>query len=358
MVKQEIQTQETSGSQAKMPRVCQADIRDVLEQMYQNQYFTNHGPLAQKFERELETFLKIENVVTVGNESLALLIALSGCDVQGQIVTSALGGQVVAQVAAWLQLEVNFCDVDSNSGQPGVEQLDRMLDDSVGAVVLIESWGNRCDPRTIQYLVESDRKVIVVAFDSLGALANKRYVNDHPDVVTVFSFGRGKILETLQGGAIATNVERLAHRFRNVRSSYGVRQSLEVLATCNGRFSEFQAGMGIKSLSYLIDMKERNQMIARCYNEQLQGLGQLEFFDFPQTDGPSYQCLPAFLDFPERQLVKELLELGVRFPHEFENGPGQVTESLTKRVCFLPMTGLGENEASQIAESIRQLVGN
>ena len=51
-------------------------------------------------------------------------------------------------------------------------------------------------------------------------------------MTTVYAFGPQRLLTTLQGGAVATCDDDLAHRFRSIRSSYGVREARRVKATC------------------------------------------------------------------------------------------------------------------------------
>ena len=66
--------------------------------------------------------------------------------------------------------------------------------------------------------------------------------NNIAGVISVCSLGLGTLV---QGGAILTNQDEFAEIFRNIRSSYGVRKMTKVKATCNGRFSEIQAGIGL-----------------------------------------------------------------------------------------------------------------
>lgn len=232
--------------------VSKQDYRDIFEAIYRNQYFTNHGPLAQEFEKRLEEFLSIENLVTVGNESLALLIALAGLELNGAVFLPETCGTIPKQVASWLNLDVDFYESSQHLSQTSFDNFASVLSQTAEAIVLVESKKARCDPALIERLAELDLKVVIVAFETFGIKTGGRYVDANPNVVTVFSFGPGQTLSTLQGGAIATNNNEWAHRFRNTRSSYGVREKVDVKATCNGRFSEFQAGLGIKGLSNLI----------------------------------------------------------------------------------------------------------
>jgi hypothetical protein len=40
--------------------------------------------------------------------------------------------------------------------------------------------------------------------------------------------------------------DELARTYRNIRSSYGARKTVSVMATVNGRVSEYQAGLALK----------------------------------------------------------------------------------------------------------------
>ena len=56
------------------------DCKGILLKVYENRYFSNHGPLAQQFESELEALINVRNAVSVTNNALAILIAISGSD--------------------------------------------------------------------------------------------------------------------------------------------------------------------------------------------------------------------------------------------------------------------------------------
>ncbi|NND97230.1 MAG: hypothetical protein HKN47_07870, partial [Pirellulaceae bacterium] len=226
------------------------DYRDVFRQICTNRYFTNHGPLAKQFEQMLEDFLEIENVVSVGNESLALLIAIAGLNLTGDVIVPAFRGQLPTQICKRLGLRVRHCDVDPETHQASIESVSGMINDSTEAVCIIETWGNRCDQRMVEWLCQKGIRVIVLAIDSFGSATDGRFVTRGDRVVTVYGFGPHQIVSANQGGAIAVSDNQLAERYRNIRSSYGTRSKVDVKATCNGRFSEFQAGVGIASFQY------------------------------------------------------------------------------------------------------------
>lgn len=350
--------------------MSQEDYEDVFRKMYANEYFTNHGPLAKTFESQLENFLETENVVTVGNESLALLIAMLGMDIKGEIVVPAFRSATVVEAAAWLRIQTHPCDVDVSTHQVSIETLTRTLTEKTEAVVLIETWGNRCDASVVDFLCQRNLKVIIVAFDSWASQKDKRFVYDSKikpeNVVTVFSFGPEQMLSTLQGGAIATRRNDLAHRFRNIRSSYGVREPRQVKATCNGRFSEFQAGVGIRNLDYVAQHLVHNREIASAYSFTLKRCASVGVYKFGFTDTHNGQYFPIMInsDFPLTpvQLKGKLQSFGFETSTNTHSLPRNLpatteinatAELLNSRILLLPVNKRINSElATQIAEKI------
>lgn len=276
----------------RSPSVTAADFKDVFRSIYQNRYFTNHGPLAKQFELLLEDYLDIKHVVAVGNESLALLIAVAGLEITGEIVIPAYRAAIASSVAAWLGLKATYCDVDPVSHQVSVESISPALTNKTEAVVLVETWGNRCDEQLVEFLTTGNLKVVIIAFDSFASESDGHYVIHDPHVITVHSFGPGQILTTLQGGSVATSNDDFAHRFRNIRSSYGVRETRRVKATCNGRFSEFQAGIGIRSLAYLGQRLAHYRTLASSYHSILAECNGVDLYGFDNTQVANGQFFP------------------------------------------------------------------
>ncbi len=243
----------TSSESIEIASFCltKADFREVAEAIQRSRYFTNHGPLAREFESQLEAFLGVSDVVTIGNESLALLIALSAIEFDGELITATERNEFVLQIAGGLRLKKIRCIELLDSQVLSFSALADRLNSETAVAVIDETPFRPVDHHLIDQLIDCGLKVIVIAFDAFEIQSRQEASSPHPSVTTVYSFSGERSVTTLQGGAIATNDNALAERFRNVRSSYGVRQKVDVTATCNGRFSEFQAGLGLKSLARL-----------------------------------------------------------------------------------------------------------
>lgn len=211
-----------------------ANPNEIVEQIYRSGYFTNHGPLAKGLEDSLQGFFQIENAVVVGNESLALIMALAGLDLSGRVGVSARCPDFSVNAVAWAGLE------------PVILQGDAIPDDLV-AVLVCALPGGGTDRALLRHAESHRCKIVVYQHGHIG-----REIERGP-VVTVTTVGVTSGAPTAHCAVILTADGALAEKYRNIRSSYGARKTVEVRATANGRVSEFQAGMALIFLQSIGD---------------------------------------------------------------------------------------------------------
>lgn len=215
------------------------DYKKVIDLIYENRFFTNHGPLATAFESSIENCLFASNAVAIGNESLALLIAIKGWfdnDIDGEInvlFNSLFDNPVISDAVKMSGIKYNLLDIESFGGNS----------ENIKFIVVSDSDFALLDQEKIRSLSDFGTKIIVFS----EKFPDKKICKNENTVV-VFSLDSDSHLSTLEGGVIVTNDDNLAKVFRNIRSSYGSREKVKVIATCNGRFSELQAGLGLLGL--------------------------------------------------------------------------------------------------------------
>jgi hypothetical protein len=212
------------------------DCKKVLCQIYKNRYFSNHGPLAQQFESELEIFFNVRNAIIVTNNALAILIAMSG-SYSGKKVAILSGCEKDVLDA------VNISNVDFVN-----TTIDTLAIESLSSISMLVVSSNTLTKDNSVFLKGLEEKGITVIICYLS-ISDFHYHENFENAISVYSLGSGTLV---QGGIITTNDDNLAEIFRNIRSSYGARQAIKVKATCNGRFSEIQAGIGLNILKKCI----------------------------------------------------------------------------------------------------------
>jgi hypothetical protein len=205
------------------------EYKEIILKIYENKYFSNHGPLVKKFESEIEDFLNISNAVAVTNYALAILIAVAGSDKGGRI--ALIEGCEKDAFDAVQVSNVGFLNIS-------IENFIKKLPKDVGIVMISSKILKKDNFDFFKQLIEKEIKVIIC----YSSILNFYEHNNIEGAISVCSLGPGTLV---QGGVIATSKDEFAEIFRNIRSSYGVRKVTKVKATCNGRFSEIQAGIGL-----------------------------------------------------------------------------------------------------------------
>lgn len=204
-----------------------ANPNAIVERIYASGYFTNHGPLARELEDSLQKYFRVGNAVVVGNESLALIIALAGLDLRGRVGVSALCPELAVDAVAWAALE------------PVLTRGEAVPDD-LAAFLLCTRPGGETDRALLRHALSRQGRIVVYQDGHFG-----RKLEAGP-VATVTTVGPPTAgAPTAHCAVILTDDDALAEKYRNIRSSYGARKIVEVRATANGRVSEFQAGMAL-----------------------------------------------------------------------------------------------------------------
>jgi dTDP-4-amino-4,6-dideoxygalactose transaminase len=252
-------------------------LADLLRQIYKNKYYTNHGPLAVEFESSLSSYLNVRHAIVSTNATLALMMTLVALDVKGTVVVPCVCSPGVVEAVIWAGLVPVFCDVDKDTGHMTAETAQDVLDDDTSTIIASSLWGNVCETGDlVSNCGRADLKIIHYAEGAFGAIVDGETLGCDGDAA-IFSFDSANILSTTGGGCVATNNELLARKVRNIRSSYGAGPPEKVPVTANGRFSEYQAALGLWSLSRLEFHRKRNKTIVDIYRQSLAGINAIRF---------------------------------------------------------------------------------
>lgn len=276
-------------------RQYEAVFRDIFDR----EYYTNHGPLAQQAEAQLAEFLGVKNVVCVTNATIGLIMAATALSLSGRVIVPAFTFVATAQSLTWAGLEPVFCDVDPLTHHMTPEAVEPLLDHSISAILGVNLWGGTCDPTLFEDLAESHD--VTLYFDSaqaFGCELNGRRLGAF-GTLEVFSFHATKILGTAEGGCVCTDDDDLAARLRNIRSSYGAGRPVPVPITTNGRFSEAQAALCILALDDFEERRRHNQLVRQIYRDGFENMLGFQMIEPPTVDRSNEQCAVFDVD-PER----------------------------------------------------------
>ncbi len=271
----------------------EAMFRDIFER----EYYTNHGPLAQELESRLAERLNVRHAMCVTNAFIGLALGGQALGVRGNVVVPAHTFVATPQSLDWTEAWPLFCDVDPDTGMMTAEVVaPLLLRHPVSAILAVNPWGDCCDVQGLQAL--ADRYGIPLYLDSahgFGCAVSDRQVGSF-GALEVISFHSDNILGSCEGGVICTQSDQLAALVRNMRSNYGMGPPVPVVKTGNGRMSEAQAAVALFNLEHFSEHKQRNERLFAMFHAGIAGIPGLEVRTPRGVSESNYQNLICLVD--------------------------------------------------------------
>lgn len=150
-------------------------------------------------------------------------------------------------VPVFADLEPDTCNVDP-------EEIDRLIDDETGAVMVTHLHGLACDMRRIREICSARRVALVEdAAQAFGARFERRPVGTFGDA-GIYSFGMYKNLNSFFGGMVVTPRDDLAQRLRKQVDDFPSQEMGYYLSkVASGLFSDAATWPPLfKSLTYRV----------------------------------------------------------------------------------------------------------
>jgi UDP-4-amino-4,6-dideoxy-N-acetyl-beta-L-altrosamine transaminase len=270
--------------------ITQADI-DAVTQVLQSDFLTQ-GPAVPAFEQRFCELTTAQHAVAVNSATSALHIACLALGVGpgSRVWTSPISFVASANGARYCGADVDFVDIEPDSGNMAVDKLRQKLEqarntDTLPQVVIpVHLAGASCDMQQIHYLAnEFGFSIIEDASHAVGAsyhdepVGNCRYSD-----ITIFSFHPVKIITTAEGGMALTNNSVLADKMRLLRShgisrdeslmtepAHGAWYYQQLLLGFNYRMTDIQAALGLSQSLRLLPVIQKRQLLAANYNRLL-----------------------------------------------------------------------------------------
>lgn len=276
---------------------------------------TNDGELVREWERKLAAFLDVKYVVAVSNATTALQLAMRAMELSGEILLPSLTFAATAHAVQWLGLKPVFCDIDPRTYCLDPKSAEARISSKTSAILGVHLFSRPCDVRALQEL--ADRRHLKLFFDAAQAFGvsyqGKRIGNF--GVCEIFSFHATKVLNSFEGGAVATHDPRLAEKIRRMRNFgfTGMDQVEEI--GINGKMSEVHAAMGLTNLESFPDFVQINRRNYHLYRQGFADVPQIKLMDYDESGQCNWQYVVAEIggEFPltRDELMKKLHAAGI-----------------------------------------------
>lgn len=245
------------------------DYIKYLERIWESNQLTNNGPLVQELETKLKDFLGVKHLFFVSNGTIALQIAIKSLDLQGEIITTPFSYVATTSSIVWEGCKPVFVDIDPNTLCIDPELIEEAITPETTAILATHVYGIPCDVEKIQSIAQKHNlKVIYDAAHTFGVKYKNNSLVTYGDISTL-SFHATKIFHTVEGGAIVTKDDEIAHRISYMRN-FGHKGQEEFWGLgINGKNSEFHAAMGLCNYKYIKHIINMRKKLSIWYDECL-----------------------------------------------------------------------------------------
>lgn len=268
------------------------EIRDIWE----THWLTNMGEKHKRLQRELEDYLKVENVELMTNGHMALEMAIQAMNLQGEVITTPFTFASTTHAIVRNGLIPVFCDIDPQYFTLDVSKVEALITDKTCAIVPVHVYGNMCDVEAIEEIAEKyGLKVIYDAAHAFGVTYKGKGAGSFGDA-SCFSFHATKVFNTIEGGAVCFKDKELGRRLYNLKN-FGIRDEETVESVgANAKMNEFQAAMGLCNLRHVDEEIGKRKKVVERYQERLENVEGVRIPASQIHVAPNYAYFPVMID--------------------------------------------------------------
>ena len=268
------------------------EVIPILEGIWQSRVLSNSGPVEQKLEVALKSYLGVENLSLVNNGTIGLLLALKAAKVKGEVITTPYSFVATSNIIEWCGLKPVFVDVSERDFNIDPDAIRSAITENTSAILGTHCYGNPCDVQAIEEISkEYDLPVIYDGCHAFGVRHLGQSLLNYGDFAVV-SFHATKVFNTFEGGAVISRTaegKRLVDDLKN----FGIQSEIDVsLIGLNGKMSEFNAAVGLAQLPYMATIFHKRAELDKRYRTKLSHLTEVECLDQYASDTPNYPYFP------------------------------------------------------------------
>lgn len=336
------------------------------------------GPQVAEFEHALATYLNAEEVVSCGNGTDALQIALmaAGLKPGDEVIVPAFTYVATAEVIALLGLNLVMVDVDRETFNIDPEGLDKIVSDKTKAIVPVHLFGQCANLEAVMqfaekhhlFVIEDNAQSLGTEFTFSDSTTSKAGAIGH---IGCHSFFPTKNLGCFgDGGAISTNDKELAKKCRMIASHGQNKKYHHEVVGVNSRLDTLQAAILNVKLKQLDGYIKSRSEAAQYYLDRLKGVDAIELPTLSPSSKHTFNQFTLKVKENRRDELKDYLQKKgipsmIYYPiplykqnafkeYAGENFRLKNTEELCNSVLSIPMhTELNKEIQDYIIDAIR-----
>jgi perosamine synthetase len=245
------------------------------------------GPKVREFEEKWSAFTGAKHSIAVTSCTTALQLSLAALGLQrgDEVIVPAFTWISTANVVEHLGGTVVFCDIDLETFNLDVSQLESKITPRTKAIIPVHLFGLAAEMDAVMNFARTNKLWVVEdAACGFGSLYQGRHVGTIGDA-GCFSFHPRKAITTGEGGMITTQDDALAERLRRLRDHGAALSDLQrhlgprpyLLADhpeagYNQRMTDLQAALGAAQMNRADAILLERRRLAAVYDEAFKSL--------------------------------------------------------------------------------------
>lgn len=327
------------------------EYNKYIEELWKSGWLTNNGPYVQELEAKLKEYLGVKHLIFLSNGTVAIQIALQALEIQGDVITTPFSYVATTSSLVWEKCKPVFADINSKTFCLDPLEVRKKINKNTKAILATHVFGNGCDVEAFDTISkEYNIPVIYDAAHAFGVKYKNQSILNFGDVSTL-SFHATKLFHTIEGGALVTNDDALAHKMEYMRRFGHDGPSNFQGIGINGKNSEFHAAMGLCVFPYLNTIISKRKNIVDLYIKNLSQLGEkISFLEIKPNTEWNYAYFPivfqsekALLECSEELkkqdiLVRRYFNPSLNTLSYIEDSQTMpISESIAERIICLPL---------------------
>ena len=135
--------------------------KKYIDEIYENGWLTNNGPLVQRLEKRLAQYLGVKNIILVSNGTVALEIAYRTLDIKGFAITTPFSFVATTSSLVTNNILPIFADIDPNSFNLDPKNIEKLITPNTSAIVPVHVFGNACEVEEIEQIAKKHKLKVV-----------------------------------------------------------------------------------------------------------------------------------------------------------------------------------------------------
>jgi len=353
------------------------EIDHEIQEVIRTSVFVKGGKVLD-LEKNLEKYLNINHVITCGNGTDALQIALMALDLKegDEVITTPFTFVSTLEVLALMKLKPVLADVDPNTFTISPESVLRCITKNTKAIVPVHLYGQCANMESLMDIAKNKRLFIIE--DSCQALGTDFIFRNEKvakagtlsDIACNSFFPTKNLGAFGDGGALYSNNDDLAQKMRSIANhGMGKRYYYQQIGM-NSRLDAMQAAILDVKLKYLDEYIAARQSAAAFYDVELSGIQEISIparVSYSTHTFHQYTIkVPGCRDELQKQLKEKGIPSMIYYPLPlhlqeayrylgYQKGDFPISEKLSEQVLSLPMhTELTEEQLKYITSTIRE----